>query len=103
MPIEGGRRNINLPHLKKNEEKSQKIYEKSEKIREKNRNTSTCLPVIGAAIIEFETCVIAVAGLILEILDDGICIGLLDNARRIPAIAAEGGLFATAIRSVAVN
>lgn len=48
----------------------------------------TGLAVIRTAVIELKTGVIAVAGLIVEVFDDGVDRSLLDDTRRIATGAA---------------
>lgn len=50
---------------------------------------------VGAAVSELQASVIAVAGLVAQILDDGVDGRLLDDTRRVPARAAELRLLAT--------
>lgn len=51
---------------------------------------------VGATVAELEARVVAVARLVRGILDDGVDGRLLDDARRVPAGAAELGLEAAA-------
>lgn len=56
--------------------------------------TSACLAVIGTAVVQLETGVIAVARSVSQILDDGVLRCFLYDATGVPSGAAQTGLLA---------